>query len=97
MAAASSHQGHESLVLVAFTAEAVFGDSVCGEFLVDGEAVRVVCLLVGGGVVDLNDLIALEPGAIEGLSDAVPELGAGLDGANGGASVLVVHDNGRRT
>lgn len=90
MAAASGHEGHEALVLVALAAEAVLGNGVGGELLVDGEAVRVVGLLVGGGVVDLNDLVALQPGAVEGLSDAFPEFGAGLNGANSGAGVLGV-------
>lgn len=88
MATATGHQGHEALVFVAFAAEAVLGDAVGGELLVDGEAVRVVGLLVGGRVVDLNDLVALEPGAVEGLSDALPELGARLNGASSGASIL---------
>lgn len=79
MAAATSHQWHEALVLVAFAAESVLGDAVGREPAVDREAVRVVGFLVAGGVVDLDDLETLQAGAVEGGRDAIPQLAAGLD------------------
>ena len=79
MTPTSSHKGDEALVFVAFATKAVLFDTLGGEVLIDGETIGVVSFLVSDGVVNLNDLVALEAGAVEGSSDAIPKLGAWLD------------------
>ena len=79
MTPTSSHKGDEALVFVAFATKAVLFDTLGGEVLIDGETIGIVSFLVSDGVVNLNDLVALEAGAVEGSSDAIPKLGAWLD------------------
>ena len=79
MTPTSSHKGDEALVFVAFATKAVLFDTLGGEVLIDGETIGIVSFLVSDGVVNLNDLVALEAGAVEGSGDAIPKLGAWLD------------------